>query len=526
MSSDFSDDFQVPEGWSVKKLIDCTSDNAISYGIVQPGQHDDNGIPIIRVNNVNGGNLELNDVLRVSPEIEAKFSRTRLSGGEVLLTLVGSTGQSFVAPKTLAGWNVPRAIAVIRASDEIGADWVNICLQSKETKHFLDVRANTTVQKTLNLKDVREIPILIPPQKIKEKIEAISNDLAGKIQLNRQINQTLEQMAQAIFQSWFVNFEPVKAKIVAREDWLARQAAQSDAHDDVPQFSSPVCYAHEFADAAASAPATQADLETFMNRAAMCAISGKTDADLDAMPTADYQHLYHTASLFPDELVESELGEIPKGWEVATIDTVTSLIIDHRGKTPKKLGGDWSKSGYTALSAKHIKQGCIVNTDQLRYVEEGLYKKWMKEELCVGDILFTSEGPMGEMYYLVKDEKYCLSQRLYALRANKNVVSPTYLYYWMHTLQAKTDLAGRATGTTVLGIRQSELRKVRVLSPALPISNSFHNSVNNLLSLMTENEKTIDTLTALRDSLLPKLLSGELDISALTDLAIDTVVHG
>src|SRR5690606_40941000 len=71
--------------------------------------------------------------------------------------------------------------------------------------------------------------------------------LEEKIQLNRQINQTLEQMAQAIFQSWFVDFEPVKAKIAAREDWLARQAAQSDAHDDAPQFSSPVCYAHEFA---------------------------------------------------------------------------------------------------------------------------------------------------------------------------------------------------------------------------------------------------------------------------------------
>src|SRR5690606_4289577 len=121
--------------------------------------------------------------------------------------------------------------------------------------------------------------------------------LAKKIQLNRQINQTLEQMAQAIFQSWFVDFEPVKAKIAAREDWLARQAAQSDAHDDAPQFSSPVCYAHEFADAAAPAPATQADLETFMTRAAMCAISGKTDADLDAMPVAAYQRLYHTASL-------------------------------------------------------------------------------------------------------------------------------------------------------------------------------------------------------------------------------------
>ena len=129
-------------------------------------------------------------------------------------------------------------------------------------------------------------------------------------------------MAQAIFQSWFVDFEPVKAKIAAREDWLARQAAQSDAHDDAPQFSSPVCYAHEFADAAAPAPATQADLETFINRAAMCVISGKNDADLDSMPAADYQRLYHTASLFPDELVESELGEIPKGWEVVKIEDV------------------------------------------------------------------------------------------------------------------------------------------------------------------------------------------------------------
>src|SRR5690606_8235356 len=155
---------------------------------------------------------------------------------------------------------------------------------------------------------------------------SILANIENKIEINRQINQTLEQMAQAIFQSWFVDFEPVKAKIAAREDWLARQAVQRDAHDDAPQFSSPVCYAHEFADAAAPAPATQADLETFMNRAAMCAISGKTDADLDAMPAADYQRLYHTASLFPDELVESELGEIPKGWDLKFIGDIADVV--------------------------------------------------------------------------------------------------------------------------------------------------------------------------------------------------------
>ena len=193
MSADYqpSEYVTVPEGWICKRLADCTQDAAISYGIVQPGQHDESGVPVIRVNNISNGQLDLSEVLRVSPEIEEKYKRTRLQGGEVLLTLVGSTGQSFVAPAELAGWNVPRAIAVIRASEEIGADWINICLQSKETMHFLNVRANTTVQKTLNLKDVRDIPILIPPYGVKKSIESVALSLSKKVELNRQTNQTL-----------------------------------------------------------------------------------------------------------------------------------------------------------------------------------------------------------------------------------------------------------------------------------------------------------------------------------------------
>ena len=172
-------DIQIPEGWSCKTLEECTIDGNVTYGIVQPGNHVEGGIPVIRVNNFQNGYLDLDGVLKVSPEVEAKYSRTRLKGGEVLLTLVGSTGQSIVAPKDLAGWNVPRAIAVIRADEETGADWINLCLQSHTTQHFLDSRANTTVQKTLNLKDVRQIPILQPPKQVKKFIESCVTSLGA-----------------------------------------------------------------------------------------------------------------------------------------------------------------------------------------------------------------------------------------------------------------------------------------------------------------------------------------------------------
>ncbi|RUP39038.1 MAG: restriction endonuclease subunit S [Acinetobacter sp.] len=311
------------------------------------------------------------------------------------------------------------------------------------------------------------IPISINVQK---KIAKVLSTLDDKIHLNDQLNQTLESIAQAIFKSWFIDFDPVRAKITAK------QTGQD------PEF------------------------------AAMCAISGKSEAELEQMAKEDFAELQATAALFPDELVESELGEVPRGWEILDIDKTTSLIIDHRGKTPKKLGADWSDSGVIALSAKHIKDGCIVNREQLRFVDTELYNKWMKEELKEGDILLTSEGPMGEMYYLAFDEKYCLSQRLYALRANTDLISSTFLYFWLLSPFAKSDMNGRATGTTVVGIRQSELRKVKVLTPSKSICDLFHRKIMpNLKQIALNNNESVN-LAQIRDILLPKLLTGDFDI--------------
>ena len=300
-------------------------------------------------------------------------------------------------------------------------------------------------------------------------------------------------MAQALFKSWFVDFEPVKAKIAALEAGGSEEDALLAAMQVIAGDTQERANAAE-----GSAPE---------------AASGDKLARLQAEQPEQYAELRATAELFPSAMQDSELGEIPEGWAIDDINGITSLIIDHRGKTPKKLGGDWADEGYIALSAKHIKAGEIVNREQLRFVEECLYRRWMKDELQKGDILLTSEGPMGEMYYLSKNDKYCLSQRLYALRANTKKIDPAYLFFWLQSPLAKSDINGRATGTTVVGIRQSELRKVRVLNPSKKLTQRFQQAIGGSLSMMGLRSKESLSLTSLRDTLLPRLLSGELSVS-------------
>ena len=98
-----------------------TPGRGISYGIVQPGYSTGDGVPIVRVNDVRNGRISTASPMRVTPQIEAAYSRTRLQGGELLLTLVGTVGETAIVPASLRGWNTARAVGVIPVSDEIGS---------------------------------------------------------------------------------------------------------------------------------------------------------------------------------------------------------------------------------------------------------------------------------------------------------------------------------------------------------------------------------------------------------------------
>lgn len=178
-----------------------------------------------------------------------------------------------------------------------------------------------------------------------------------------------------------------------------------------------------------------------------------------------------------------------------TLEELIDKVIDYRGKTPKKLKGNWSSTGIPALSAKNIKGGKIVNEESIRYVDLKLYSRWMKEELQKEDILITSEAPLGETYFIKKDIKICLSQRLFAVRVNKQKIDPKFLYYYFNSELGKHELQSRATGTTVGGIRQTALMNVVVYHPESTVTQSHIASIITTYDdLIENNEKRIKTL--------------------------------
>ncbi|EGQ9972869.1 restriction endonuclease subunit S [Vibrio vulnificus] len=457
----------VPVGWECKRLVDCTEDGNISYGIVQPGQHIETGIPVLRVNNVNNGNLDLADVLKVSPDIEKKYKRTRLEGGEVLLTLVGSTGQSFVAPKYLSGWNVPRAIAVIRADKTIGANWINICLQSSETKHFLDVRANTTVQKTLNLKDVRDIPILIPPSNVKKTIEDISESLRIKIELNTQTNQTLEQIAQAIFKSWFVDFDPVKAKI----ETLAEGGSADDAE-----------------------------------LAAMSVISAKTLDELNSLKASNpeaFNKLAQTAALFPKDL-DSETGT-PAGWNSGVIADIAKLNAN-----------SWTKKNrpeqvhYVDLS--NTKNGRIETVTTYGFDEA---PSRARRILNSGDTIIGTVRPGNRAFaFIGETEKPLTGSTGFAVLSPKEEFWTSFVYLATTNDDAIDEYARLADGGAYPAIKPEVVADTPCVLPTKDIAQKFWQLTGAMLKKAHQARLENEELAKTRDTLLPKLLSGEINVTS------------
>ena len=187
--------------WTKYKLGNLVDEErGISYGIVQPGEFlKEGGVPILKVNNLTEGKVSLRDVYKVTSEVESKFSRSRLTGNEILISLVGSLGHILKVSKEQVGWNVVRAIGVLPIKKELNRDFIYWALKQPEVQTNFINYATHTVQATLNLKELRNIEITIPPFKIQKQIASILSSLDDKIELNRQTNKTLEAIAQTLF---------------------------------------------------------------------------------------------------------------------------------------------------------------------------------------------------------------------------------------------------------------------------------------------------------------------------------------
>lgn len=170
-------------------------------------------------------------------------------------------------------------------------------------------------------------------------------------------------------------------------------------------------------------------------------------------------------------------------------------IIDYRGKTPKKMGGDWVENGIRTISAKNVHNGVLDNLDSIRCVSEEVYEKWMKEKIQRNDIFLASEGAsMGESMIWESDEQIVLGQRLFAVRANPDILNPFYLAMYMRTPEYRAELENHCTGTSVLGLSQPSLLKTKIRYIPIEMQNFIGNLYQNFCNKISTNNKINNNL--------------------------------
>ncbi len=189
---------------------------------------------------------------------------------------------------------------------------------------------------------------------------------------------------------------------------------------------------------------------------------------------------------------------------------VLEAVIDHRGKTPTKLGGSFTDNGVRVISAIHVKDGKIHWERRDRFVSEEMYQRWMPVPLRRGDVLLTSEAPLGQVARVPDDQPLVLSQRLFALRGAKNLVRNDFLFHFLRSPQGQLALTSRQTGATAVGIKQSELLKVLMPVPPPQVQDRICVSLDGvdekLESLRDLSGRRLKLLSHLRASALKSLV--------------------
>ncbi|QYK02407.1 restriction endonuclease subunit S [Shewanella psychrotolerans] len=381
-------------------------------------KYSDIGKPMVRCTDVKYGELNLSNTFKVSDEVFNEFSkRYNPEVNDIIITRVGSYG--ITAQVKDINFCLGQNTSAIKPKN-INPDYLYLVLNSKVVKDQIEFSVVGSTQKTLSLKAINNLDIPRFGDEIENQIAIIGASLDDKIVNNAQTNQTLEQMAQAIFKSWFVDFDPVKAKM-----------------------------------------------------------NGEQPEGMDAA----------TASLFPEKLVESELGLIPEGWGVGELSKLFEL---HRGfDLPKSKRQDGEYPVYAA-GGYH-----------------GTHNEFKMEP---PGIITGRSGVIGNVY-LSLDKYWPLNTTLYVREFR--ACGPYYAYHLLRSL----DLKSLNSGSAVPSLNRNFVHSTNVCHPDSDVLAKFEEIVTPLFEKMVANNEQNKSLSELRDTLLPKLLSGEIELGQTEEMA-------
>ncbi len=365
------------------------------------------------------------------------------------------------------------SVAILRPDPKcLDSVFLKFYLSSPETIDYLKSNfiSGAAIPRVV-LRDFKRAEIRLPSLDVQRRIAGVLQSIDSKIDLNRRVNQTLEAMAQAIFQSWFVEFDPVKAKI----------AAKQEGRDPL--------------------------------RAAMTAVSGKADAELDALPPEQYEQLAATAVLFPDEMEESELGEIPKGCIAGSLGDICNFTAgsafspEHQGSA----GGDYP---FIKVSDMNLVGNEVFIQSANNYVSQARQLEMKAKLHPQGATVFAKIGVA-----LISNRRRLL---ITPTIIDNNMMSASPIEgksasYFLYSMLSTIDFNTLVSGTALPYLNVSDLRKIPIVRPLDGVCRAFELKAASIFLMMQKLAAQSVTLASVRDALLPKLLSGEIEVSGLDE---------
>ena len=389
---------------------------------------------------------------------DSDFKKFQLVPNDIIMARTCSTGICYLVKKELpAVFN--NGLARIRLKiEKVDPKFIYYVFKSKHFSGYIDgISGGTSVQLNMKIGDLLKYQFNLPPLSEQKEIARILSDLDKKIELNTQINQTLEQIAQALFKSWFIDFDPVRAKVQALSDGMSLE---------------------------------QAEL------AAMQAISGKTPEELTALSQAQperYAELTETAKAFPCEMVVVKGGEVPKGGEIKPLGDLISFV---KGKKPKAVSPNQEENmlPHILTSSLEGKYNEFCESNKLIAVE---YQNtiMLMDGSNSGRVAIGHNGVIGSTLAKINFD----NNKLWAV-----------IYQFLKHKEA--DIQANTTGTTIPHTDKNRVNNYLMTIPNDFLLDKFTELFDNSLLKIISNRNQIISLETIRDLLLPRLLNGEINV--------------
>lgn len=424
--------------------------------------------PYLGNSNVRWGYFDLEDLSLMKFE-EHESDRYGVRKGDLIICEGGEPGRCAIWEDDVPNMKIQKALHRVRPLPGLTSEYLYYWFLYFGRTGQLDAYFTGTTIKHLTGKALSELPIKIPTVDEQKYISIVLGSLDAKIKANRKINRTLEQMSQTLFKSWFVDFDPVIDNAL-------------DAGNPIPE-----------------ALHSRAELRQKV----------RNSADFKPLP-ADIR------ILFPAEFEEVELGWVPKGWKISTAG---DELVVKGGSTPSTSNADFWENGTIHWTSPKDLTGndSKVLLDTSKKITELGLKKISSGLLPTDTVLMSSRAPIG--YLALAKTPMAINQGYIAIPSSKNL-SPEYIIYWLENIM--DDIKGMAGGTTFAEISKSAFKTINLVIPSKNIVNEFTRLAHQHFEKVVSNTRQITVLTTLRDTLLPKLISGELSLEDLPDLVTQT----